>query len=139
VTFAPPTAHDEETPPTVTCDHPSGSTFAIGMTTVTCSATDTDDVPSSASSSFTITVNGALTQMTNLLTFVTPLPPGHSLRDGMQAAINDYNANKLSNACTDLKNVIKTATAQAGKALTVSQANMIIADAKQIEAVIGCT
>ena len=42
VSYTPPTASDEEdsTPPSVNCDHASGSTFAVGSTTVTCTATD---------------------------------------------------------------------------------------------------
>jgi HYR domain len=56
VSFTPPIADDEETPPVVSCDHASGSTFPIGSTTVTCSATDTDDLNSPISASFTVTV-----------------------------------------------------------------------------------
>jgi DNA-binding beta-propeller fold protein YncE len=57
VTYSGPTATDEggETPP-VTCDHPSGSTFAVGTTTVTCTATDSDDTPLAVSTSFKVTV-----------------------------------------------------------------------------------
>jgi hypothetical protein len=58
VTYTPPTAVDEDTPvPPVTCDHASGSVFPVGTTTVTCSATDADDTPSTVSASFTVTVN----------------------------------------------------------------------------------
>ena len=56
VTYTQPTATDEETPPSVSCNHPSGSTFPIGTTTVTCSATDSDDTPSTVSASFNVTV-----------------------------------------------------------------------------------
>jgi hypothetical protein len=57
VTYTPPTASDEsgETP-AVSCDAPSGSTFPIGTTTVTCTATDSDDTNSPVSTSFTVTV-----------------------------------------------------------------------------------
>jgi len=57
VTFTPPTATDEggETVP-VTCDPASGSTFAIGTTQVTCTATDNDDINSPVSNSFNVTV-----------------------------------------------------------------------------------
>jgi probable HAF family extracellular repeat protein len=60
VTYTPPTATDEggETA-VVTCDHPSGSTFAVGNTAVTCTATDSDDTPSSVSESFNVTVDPA--------------------------------------------------------------------------------
>jgi hypothetical protein len=52
---------DDATAPTPSCDHPSGSTFPIGTTTVTCSATDADDTPGTVSGSFTVTVNSPAT------------------------------------------------------------------------------
>jgi len=58
VTYAPPTGTDEAgEAPTVSCSLVSGSTFPIGTTTVTCSAMDADDTPSTVSASFTVTVN----------------------------------------------------------------------------------
>lgn len=57
VNYTPPTANDEggETP-SVSCDPASGSTFAVGTTTVTCTATDSDDLNSPVSAQFTVTV-----------------------------------------------------------------------------------
>lgn len=50
-------AADEEPPgPTVTCDHPAGSAFAIGVTTVTCQASDADDTPSTITAVFQVIV-----------------------------------------------------------------------------------
>jgi len=60
VTYAMPTAVDEAADlvaPTVSCTPASGSTFPIGTTTVTCTATSADDIPSTFSQSFTVTVN----------------------------------------------------------------------------------
>jgi hypothetical protein len=59
VAYAAPTPVDEAgdvTVATVGCAPASGSTFAIGTTTVTCTASDADDTPSTVSQSFTITV-----------------------------------------------------------------------------------
>src|SRR6266851_1571129 len=59
VTYTSPTAVDEagDSPvATVACTPASGSTFAIGATTVTCTATDADDTPNTVSQSFTVTV-----------------------------------------------------------------------------------
>jgi len=64
VGFAVPTASDEDGPVAVTCDHPSGSIFGLGLTVVTCSATDPDDIPSTVST--TLAVNVAP---------IAPLPP----------------------------------------------------------------
>jgi hypothetical protein len=55
VTFSPPTASDLVDPnPAVNCSPGSGSTVALGTTTVTCTATD--DAGNSNSASFTVTV-----------------------------------------------------------------------------------
>src|SRR5260370_20150673 len=59
VTYALPTAVDEAADlvaPTASCTPASGSTFPIGTTTVTCTATSADDNPSSASQTFAATV-----------------------------------------------------------------------------------
>jgi X-Pro dipeptidyl-peptidase len=56
VTFTPPVATDtQDAAPTVTCDKTSGSKFAIGATTVTCTATDANG-NASAPVSFKVTV-----------------------------------------------------------------------------------
>ena len=58
VTFTSPTPTDEGSETlSVSCDHKSGDLFPIGTTTVTCTATDSDDINTSPSSSFNITVN----------------------------------------------------------------------------------
>src|SRR5205823_6198727 len=50
-------AADEEPPgPAVTCDHPAGSVFPVGITTVTCQATDSDDTPSTITATFQVVV-----------------------------------------------------------------------------------
>lgn len=56
VTFDNPTATDNcDSSVTVTCDPPSGSTFVVGHTVVTCSATDT--AGNTGTCAFTVTVN----------------------------------------------------------------------------------
>jgi hypothetical protein len=74
VTYTSPTAVDEagDSPAaTVACTPVSGSTFAIGTTTVTCTATDADDTPSTASQSFTITVLDTDLAITGVPTDIT--------------------------------------------------------------------
>jgi hypothetical protein len=58
VTYRLPTVKDPDdtTVPTPVCDHPSGTVFPIGTTTVKCTATDPDDTPSTVSTTFTVTV-----------------------------------------------------------------------------------
>jgi hypothetical protein len=61
VTYTPPTVVDEDNPlPPVNCTPASGSTFAIGTTTVTCTVSDSDDLNSPVSQSFQVTVNPVL-------------------------------------------------------------------------------
>jgi hypothetical protein len=54
VTYPPPTASDNCGSPIVVCSPPSGSQFPLGITTVSCTATD--GATSTASCTFTITV-----------------------------------------------------------------------------------
>jgi hypothetical protein len=62
VTYTSPTVVDEDSPlPTASCTPASGSTFAIGTTTVTCTVSDSDDSNSPVSQSFTVTVKPVLT------------------------------------------------------------------------------
>jgi hypothetical protein len=136
--FTAPVATDEETPPGVTCDHTSGVTYPIGTTTVTCSTTDSDDIPSTVTASFTVTVNGATGQLNDLLTYAGPLPPGHSFGDDVQAALNDVAGKNTSGACAQLASLITLANSQSGKKLTTAQAAHILAAATQIEQVLGC-
>ncbi len=57
-----PTASDSDGPVPVTCTPASGYRFPVGVTTVTCTATNPFAVPSTVSSTFTVTVNyGGLT------------------------------------------------------------------------------
>ena len=68
VTYIAPAATDADdtTTPAVACLPASGTVFAVGTTTVTCTATDPDDV--STVVTFTVTVMAASTQS-------TPVPP----------------------------------------------------------------
>jgi hypothetical protein len=69
VTYTPPSVVDEDNPlPTATCLPASGSTFAIGQTTVTCSVSDSDDSNSPVSQSFSVTVQPVLSVNVNNVT-----------------------------------------------------------------------
>src|SRR5205807_8571471 len=58
VNYPPPTVTDNDPQATATCDHPSGSSFPVGTTTVTCTATDRAG-NTSPSCSFDVTVQSA--------------------------------------------------------------------------------
>ena len=57
---------DESTPPPITCSPALTSTFPIGTTLVTCSATDADDATSSVTASFHVTINDTDLALTNV-------------------------------------------------------------------------
>jgi hypothetical protein len=139
ITYTAPTVIDEDSPrPSDSCSPASGSTFAIGMTTVTCTATDADDSNSPVTASFHVTVVGAGGQLQALLNFVSTFPPGTSLPSKVQNAINYFNANDIPDTCKALTAVINQAKAVSGKKINKTQANAVIAMAKQIQAVLGC-
>ena len=75
VTYTTPTASDPDdpAPPAVVCSPGSGTTFPVGTTTVTCTASDSGDSDSPVSGSFTVTVYPVIT--------VTAVNPG-SLTEG---------------------------------------------------------
>jgi hypothetical protein len=95
-------------------------------------------VNSPVTASFTVTVQGALSQLQSLLAYTSGIGPGNSLTAKVQGVMKDEQANDLAAACSDLTALIKQAMAQSGKQLTVTQANAIVAAAMQIQFVLGC-
>ena len=56
VTYSTPAANDNVGTPTVTCAPPSGSLFAVGVTLVTCTATNSEGLTTTATFTVTVTV-----------------------------------------------------------------------------------
>ena len=79
VTYAVTATDDNPSPPTVNCTPPSGATFPIGETTVTCAATDATG--NTATASFTVDVKGAVEQLVDLFDKVIGVGSGTSLAD----------------------------------------------------------
>jgi hypothetical protein len=139
VTYTPPTVVDEDFPlPTVACAPPSGSTFAIGVTTVTCTVSAAGDTNSPVSKAFTVDVLGAAAQLANLKPSVTGVGPGTSLADKISKAQADVAANDTADACAVLNAFINEVKAQTGKSISPSTAASLIASATNIRAVLGC-
>ena len=97
VMFDTPTVSDgTDAPPVVSCSSPtglaSGSTFPIGDTIVTCTASDPNDTPSTVTLDFVVTVNGPLAQLNTLLRVVTPLRHGEDLREKVAKAVRYLSA-----------------------------------------------
>lgn len=121
----------------VDCTPASGSTFAIGDTTVVCTAEDNSG--NEASVSFTIHVAGAMEQLANLFAAVEGIGTGTSLADmvsEVQAALSGGND---AEACEILNAFINHLEAQAGKHVDALVAEALIADATRIRAAIGCS
>ncbi len=125
---------------TITCSPVSGSTFAIGTTTVNCSASD--PAGNSTSGSFQVVVNGAATQVSSLITTVNSFHLSSSLQNALDNKLQDVltaiKAGQTATACSELTDFIGHVQSQSGKGLTMSQANQLIKAAKQIQAVLGC-
>jgi len=141
VTYTPPTATDPTPPATVSCSPVSGSTFPIGVTTVTCTAID--GAGNTGTATFTVTVTGASGQFTTLIAKVNGLPGVASgLKNALTAKLQD--AKKLidqgntTGGCNKFKDFITQVQRESGKGLTVAQANDLLADANRVSTVIGC-
>jgi hypothetical protein len=140
VTFATPVASDAVGVTSNTCVPPSGSTFAIGTTTVTCNAGDA--AGNTGTTTFTVKVLSAVDQIADLntqLQLISPPPKlGSSLTGKLAAAQQAAEAGDVQAACAILQAFINEVQAQAGKKLSVADANSLVAAATQIQTVLGC-
>ena len=120
----------------VSCAPASGSTFPIGMTTVSCQATDA--AGNTALGTFRITVRGAAQQLADLLARVQNLGPGRSLAAKLQNARALLQAGDRRAACNILGAFVSEVRAQSGKSLSPAQSQELATAALRIEVVIGC-
>jgi hypothetical protein len=131
------TATDDNDPsPDVECAPVPGSTFPVGTTVVSCTATDDGGLTDSGS--FSVTVVGADAQLADLLAAVDGVGPGKSLAakvGNAQAALAEGDTGA---ACNVLGAFVNEVEAQSGKSLTTSQAAQLVADATRVQAVFGC-
>ena len=139
LTYSPPTVTDPDdaTSPAPSCSPASVSLFPVGTTMVTCTATDPDDSNSPVTTSFAVTVQGAAAQLAALHQAVQGVGPGTSLADKISQAQAYVAAGDSTDAISTLTAFINEVQAQAGKHIPSGQASQLIADAKQIQAVLG--
>jgi hypothetical protein len=123
-----------------TCMPTSGSTFAIGDTTVTCHATDASG--NTGTASFNVHVKGAGEQLADLKTQVEALALERSVAErlGMQIAdIRKHLAEGRTNAvCGGLADLVAEVQKESGKRLTSEQAERLVADSLRTRAVVAC-
>jgi len=136
VTYPLPAVSDsgDPTSPTAVCKPPSGSTFPIATTTVTCTATDSNDLNSPVSTSFTVTVEGAAAQLASLYQAVRGYGVYNILALTVSIAQHAVAAGNTHLACQSLSAFSNDARLQ----LPAASAAPLIAAARQIEAVLGC-
>ena len=138
VTYTAPAVTDQanpSSPPAAVCTPPSGSTFPIGTTTVTCTATDSADANSPVSTTFTVTVVGAAGQLAALYQAVQRYGPG--LANTVLIAEQAAAAGNTPRACLAL-NAFIIGVATHIPPLPPATAAALYADATQIQAVLGC-
>ena len=139
VSFA-PTASDNCSVASVTSSPASGSTFAIGDTTVSCTATDA--AGNQPACTFTVHVKGAAEQINSLIVQVKSLGlqsgTANSLAVKLQAAARALDGGNIQAACGSLGAFLNEMNAQEGKKLTAAQAGSLNDEATRIRAVLGC-
>lgn len=131
------TATDSQgNPLAASCNPAPSSTFPIGTTAVSCTATDSGGRTSSGV--FTVTVRGAGAQLEDLLQRVQGVGPGRSLEAKVRTAQAALEVGDVAGACSALANFIDHVNRHAGKSVTTAQAQELTATATRIAAVIGC-
>jgi hypothetical protein len=122
-------------PPKAVCTPPSGSTFAIGTTTVTCTATDAADSNSPLSTTFTVTVVGAPGQLHVLHYAVRDYGP--ALANTVLIAEHAVGTENTPRACLALDAFVVEVATRIPPLPPITRAHLIAA-AGQIRAVLGC-
>jgi len=129
---------DDTTAPAAVCTPASGSVFPIGTTTVTCTATDGNDLNSPAHATFTVTVKGAAAQLADLRQAVHGVGIGGSLGAIVAAAQRLLAAGHPRLACATLNYFIFEVRLQTRWLIPVSTAAQLITDAERIQVLLGC-
>ena len=112
---------DQDGPVAVTCDPPSGSTFPVGQTTVTCTAGDL--AGNTTQVRFVVTVTDPLVQLGEALAGIA-VPNG--IRNALQAkydhAVGSFQAGDTAAGCGALRALGNHVSAQSGKKVSAADA-----------------
>ena len=109
------------------CDTPSGSTFPVGITLVTCSALGFDQT------------GNLVTDYTTILVVVDQDDaPLSSLMSKLESVQNHLNHGSVGAACNQLGAFLNEVKAQTGKSLTNAQAATLTTGASNARLIIGC-
>lgn len=119
----------------VTCTPTSGSVFAFGTTTVSCSSTDAHG--NTGTASFHLTVRTAAQMLTRLAAAVDGIGPGNSLAAKLASAGSALAAGDNARTTNVLRAFRNEVAAQSGKKLTADQATSLSTAATGLIAVLG--
>ena len=126
----------------VACTPASGSLFAIGETTVRCSAVDA--AGNVAEASFFVRVRGADAQLARLRAEITAIDATRGIvksldakLEAVQAALAAANAGERQDACNKLNAFVHAVQAQLGKQLEPAEAERLLAAALRIEGLLS--
>jgi hypothetical protein len=122
--------------PPVTCTSASGSTFAIGDTMVTCTATDSYGNVGRAS--FTVHVRGAAELFADAVAASRDVGPGNALLSAIERAEASFAAGNVAGSCKVLEDYLRLLQVYSGKQVAADLAAKLTADARRIQAVVGC-
>ena len=137
VTYVASVDDPEDPSPSLACEPVSGSVFAIGTTTVTCTAAD--GAGNVTVETFTVHVKGAAEQLIDLQAFVTGVGPGTAFADKVALMGEDLAAGNIKAVCNQLtRSFPRTVQAQVGRTITAAEAAAILSESGRIVAVIGC-
>lgn len=119
----------------VACVPASGSVFAPGATTVTCSATDARG--NTGHATFAVTVRSAADQLGDLVGQVSGVGPGKSLVRKAKRAQSELEAGHRVRAALILAVFEHEVRAQSGKSIDAATAAQLVAAAERIRAALG--
>jgi hypothetical protein len=128
VTYDASATDDVDPAPSLTCEPRSGSAFAIGDTTVTCTAGDA--AGKTATATFVVHVRGAAEQADALVGVVRSLPVNHGIATSLAAKLGELTPDRLGAFAHEVD-------AQTDKALTQAEAADLLTRAERILAVLG--
>jgi hypothetical protein len=138
VTYAVSATDDVDPTPVVTCSPPSGSTFPLLATTVTCTATDA--AGNTASGTFEVLVKDANQQLEDTIGLIVSwhVKLGTSLPDKLELARGFFASGAVNAGCAMLHSFNNQVKAQSGKKLTVDQGSELTVRTVRIWNVSGC-
>jgi Mg-chelatase subunit ChlD len=139
VTYVQPTAVDlVDGSVTVSCTPPSGSTFAVGTTSVVCTAQDTEGNGTSGSFEVTVELKTIAELFEELVALVDGKGSGNSLSASALSAQASFLKGNTTPSCNQLQALLAKVSAQAPAQLGDADADDIAALTQEIRDLLGC-